>query len=863
MQKFLYLILGCCFTATLFAQPQLTPAQQETLYAGARATPVFKPVTKKNNRNSIVMDYNAEYTAPLTMKQVNWTGTTATCSAGTISSSATNAALKRLNYFRKLLNLKTLPFFVDSLNLKCQQAALVFKANAMLSHTPPSTWTCYNATAYNAASNSNIALNYTPDARFFIDQFFEDAGSSNTAVGHRRWLMNTQAKNYGFGAVIDSSKLCSNALWVLPLSLSWNAPLVNDTIPEYVAYPAGGYFPKKQIVSVYNQYPYRWSFSMWQANFDSTKVEMFNEQGVALNFVTNKPANGYAENTIVWEPTNIDISSIPDVVYKVKLSKVKVNGVNKNYEYDVVLIDNKIYKPEITTVAPSCGNTNGSASVKYTPGYKSIKWSTGGTTENIANLADGKYFVSITDKYGFEVKDSVEVKSKSLPLAITLTATDATCGKNNGSITASTNGTVQSYAWSNALNVQNIKDLAVGKFTLTVTSVDGCISTKDIEIKAKTVGVASVISKNTTCSKNDGTAEAILTGGAAAKAYLWSNAAKTQKITNLAGADYTVTITDENNCETIAKNTVIALTNPNLSITKTDATCGKNNASVTASSPDDVKLVWESGEKTPSLSNLKAGTYTVTATNNDGCFATKFTTINALPIVILKTISKNTSCDANDGTAEVSGVNTVLIKSLIWSNQATTNKITGLAGGNYMLTVTDENKCEVTDKVSIKGLESPKVNLGNDVTLKKGEVATFDAGPGAGYTYKWSNGATTQVIKTNLAATYSVTVTTPEGCSTVGEVKVKFSVNTDDNVLMSNILLTPNPAQDFITLKVDNIATTRAYIINVLGKVVLEDDAYYDANQERKIEISGLCKGTYFLIIQGKNFKQSKPFTKL
>ncbi len=852
-----YLYVFCIFfTHWTLAQPTLPANYQQ--FTEDRAAPFLQPILKKNNRSAIVDAYLAEYALPkLGVKQSNWSGNVANCHPGTVSQTAIGLSLQRLNYYRKLLLLKPIPQFIDSLNAKCQQGALVCRANTQLNHFPPMTWKCYSKAAAQACANSNLAINYASDPRFFIDQNIEDAGIGNEFVGHRRWVLFTQAKNFGYGAVIDSNAMCTNALWVLPLNLN----VVNDTVPEFVAMPPAGYCPKKLVTKIWaNNNDYRWSFSPSTGSVDSAKVEMFDYQGNKVTLKQNKVSNGYGDNTLVFEPSGIDVTSTADAYYKVKITKVKIGSAFKTFEYEVVLIDNKKHRPVFVANQPTCGIANGSLSASFEPGFTKLKWSNGATTPDITNLADGKYFVSVTDRYGFDIVDSIEIKSKSLPLAITLTTKDATCGKNNAEINITTNAA--KYIWNNGSTIQNLKDLTAGKYTVTVTSLDGCISTKEIDVVALPVGTAAVTTSNTTCSKDDGTAEATLKGGADADTYLWSNGEKTNKISALKGGDYAVSITDKNKCQITAQNKVIALKNPDLTIAKTDATCGKNNGSVTATSKDDVKFIWDNNEKTAVLSSLKPATYTVTVSNNDNCTATKFTTINALPIIILKTTAKNTSCNAKDGTAEITAANMVVIKSVLWSNNATTNKITQLAGGTFSVSVTDENQCVVTEKATVKGLVSPTVELGADVTLKKGEIATFDAGAGLGLTYLWSTNETTQTIKTNKLGTYSVTVTNADACSSSDQVSIKFLTSSPQQNNNHNIVLSPNPASEYIVLKVSDTQISSYRIINLLGKTLVKNDVFLEQDEVR-IDINCLSKGMYYMIIEGNNYKKALPFSKL
>ena len=76
-------------------------------------------------------------------------------------------------------------------------------------------------------------------------------------------------------------------------------------------------------------------------DFDNTEISMKDASGneVALTII-ERTDNGYADQTIVWEPSGIEIAASSDVVYTVKLGNVLVNGETKDYEYEVT-----IFKP--------------------------------------------------------------------------------------------------------------------------------------------------------------------------------------------------------------------------------------------------------------------------------------------------------------------------------------------------------------------------------------------------------------------------------------------------------------------------------------------------------------------------------------
>jgi len=88
------------------------------------------------------------------------------------------------------------------------------------------------------------------------------------------------------------------------------------------------------------------------------------------------------------------------------------------------------------------------------------------------------------------------------------------------------------------------------------------------------------------------------------------------------------------------------------------------------------------------------------------------------------------------------------------------NAGTYISGGNSVLTGCDSTR---TDVLTVN--PRPLVDLGPDLIRCAGESVMLDAGTGSGYTYLWNTGATTQTLVIFMTATYSVTVTTPPGCS--------------------------------------------------------------------------------------------------
>ena len=190
--------------------------------------------------------------------------------------------------------------------------------------------------------------------------------------------------------------------------------------------------------------------------------------------------------------------------------------------------------------------------------------------------------------------------------------------------------------------------------------------------------------------------------------YLWSTGATTQSITGLSAGTYSVTVKDENGCESSCE---VTITEPNAlscDIESTDVGCkGESTGSATVSAEGGVgsyTYSWSNGEDTATVTGLAAGTYTVTVEDENGAMTTCEVTI-AEPAEALScqaSVVQNVSVNGgSDGEATVTpsgGTGTV---TYLWSTGATTQSITGLSAGTYSVTVTDENGCESSCEVTI------------------------------------------------------------------------------------------------------------------------------------------------------------------
>src|SRR5207249_4115906 len=116
---------------------------------------------------------------------------------------------------------------------------------------------------------------------------------------------------------------------------------------------------------------------------------------------------------------------------------------------------------------------------------------------------------------------------------------------------------------------------------------------------------------------------------------------------------------------------------------------------------------WSNGATTQDLTGLGAGTYTVTLTDANGCTATT-TVILTEPGILGDNFSLSTyaggfnvTCVGNDGSIDLTVSGGATPYTYSWNNGATSEDLTNLSAGKYIVTITDVNGCSVIDSATL------------------------------------------------------------------------------------------------------------------------------------------------------------------
>ena len=364
-----------------------------------------------------------------------------------------------------------------------------------------------------------------------------------------------------------------------------------------------------------------------------------------------------------------------------------------------------------------------------TGNYTSIQWFGGsnigsgintgvtGLTNN-SLFADSAYYVVVTDDNNCTSELAMPLLASPGDIQISGTANDILCnGDGNGSISITVSGGNGSLTptWTTLIPGSGIvpgdedqTGLSGGTYKVVITDDNGCLDSASYVINEPLpITTTITVDNNTSCNGiADGGCTVVANGGTVALDYnyLWDDpsAQNTASATNLAAGSYTVTVTDDNGCNT----------SDNVTISEADqlyaipllvnhVSCnGLSDGSATSigvggTVAADYNYLWDdpTAQANATASSLAAGTYTITITDDNGCSADSTIDINQPnALTASHIIDAQVSCfGLSDGQATVSPSGGTNPYTYLWDDPTaqTTATATGLSAGTYTCTVTD------------------------------------------------------------------------------------------------------------------------------------------------------------------------------
>ncbi len=397
--------------------------------------------------------------------------------------------------------------------------------------------------------------------------------------------------------------------------------------------------------------------------------------GSVLISVTGGSTGNY---TYTWSTTNgsgivqgqRDQNSLTAGLYKLIVKDLN----NCETSVDITLTQPALLVNDLVPTHISCFPTsldNGSINLTTSGGIApySYLWSNGATTEDLFNLTEGNYWVTVTDRNGCIRTDTVRINLPQ-PLVYTKVLSDyngynISCyGYSNGQININPqSGTppfVFSWTGPNGFNAvtKDISGLTAGRYTLTITDVNLCSATEVFDLtEPGMLGINIDLSSSTAGGYNincygekTGYINIEPLNYVNTIDYLWSDGIFGKTRTDLPAGEYNVIIIDANKC---SANSTITLTEPD-SMTLTfeviqpfcpDKPDGEITSIVTGGVPgSDYLYKWSDNSTGRNLTNIPEGFYELEVTDLNGCSvynSVKVDPVNETCLIIPNAISPN------------------------------------------------------------------------------------------------------------------------------------------------------------------------------------------------------------------------------
>ncbi|PLW93215.1 MAG: hypothetical protein C0592_06765 [Marinilabiliales bacterium] len=422
----------------------------------------------------------------------------------------------------------------------------------------------------------------------------------------------------------------------------------------------------------------------------------------------------WANSDYLLSWTEEDQDSLQNYMYYVTVTDA--NGCTLNDSAEVTSPDElqlSFTHNDVTTNGGSNGSINTNISGGVTPYL--FSWSNGATTQNLTNIPAGWYILTVTDAHSCTIIDSVFIAEPANPLMVNLSATRVTCfGGSDGTVTAEAAGGTApyTYLWSNGNTTTFIDSLPAGFYSITVTDYYSNTTSDTIEVLQPDNFVFTDTIIDVSCyGLSNGEIDVTITGGTSPYYYEWLNsdyvlAALTEDISNMPADIYTLLLEDTMGCKATQTFTINQPDELELDLTVTDAYCydGSSGAisSTVAGGTPNYAYLWSTTDITADISNIPAGTYYLTVTDDHNCFKMDSAVVSQPDSIEIDYTTTPVSCtDQSDGTIIIypNGGNGNYLYT--WDNGETTAGLEGLIGGDYTVTVTDMMGCTGTETITV------------------------------------------------------------------------------------------------------------------------------------------------------------------
>ncbi|HOY38704.1 MAG TPA: two-component regulator propeller domain-containing protein [Bacteroidales bacterium] len=529
-----------------------------------------------------------------------------------------------------------------------------------------------------------------------------------------------------------------------PGSFIWNTGnnsqlLMENLVPDMYQVTVSDNIGCTKIIQNTIQQP-----NVLQVGITSTQVLCY---GNATGSITLSPTGGTPPYSIEWSDsyTGFSLTNLPAGMYAYTVTDI--NGCEASGNVTITQPAAALQLSG-TGEAVACYGDTGDITTSVTGGTLpyTYHWNDNFSGANRTNMPAGTYYLTVSDVNNCSTTGSWQITQPIAALEISdVDEVDVYCfGNSSGSIDVTIEGGTSPYEYSWTKNSvfystdEDLENLSIGVYQLVVTDDHGCADGVSVTISQSPPLQLDIDATPITCpGYANGVLYADVSGGSETySSFYWYNSQNQvvsvdQTFEDVAPGYYFLSVTDSYYCTITDEVTVTEGDGHDITLQITDATCygaasGSIHVVVDGGATTDVDYAWAAGVagNTATATNLEAGEYFVTITDNEGCETSANGIVNQPPMADLGAFPANGEfrfcsgdqllLDAGDG-----------FTSYLWSTGSQNQTIPVNNGGSYSVLVHNSTGCILGDTATVvvgevfqdEELNLASVNEQNKVTL--------------------------------------------------------------------------------------------------------------------------------------------------
>ena len=405
---------------------------------------------------------------------------------------------------------------------------------------------------------------------------------------------------------------------------------------------------------------------------------------------------------------------------------------------------------------------NDSVTLAPTGDFLTYSWSTGSMDSTITVSQGGMYSVTITGQNTCTNNISVEVNVNPLPNP-TLDGNTFYCFNDSTSLEV-LDSSITSFSWSNGSMSNTAVFSTPGMYSLEVIDSNNCQNTLTFDITEEAAIDLNVTGDTLLC---EGQIASFQSDGIF-QDYEWSNGDSTSTITTNQNGTYYLTVTNNLGCQATDSIDLVLQAPPDPILQDTFFLCEDGIDSLFAIQ-GLASYLWSNGDTTAFIEVDQPGTFSVLVSDDQGCIGTDTVEVTNL-VVDAPMISGDLSiCPGDTNQLVVEPIYT----GYTWSTGDTTSSIPITDAGFYQVSVTNTIGCQATSNIFVVSADSVLIEVIGENNFCQGDSATLSIiGNGNYITYEWSDGDMTDQNIVTETGTYSVTVTSIQGCTATDSAEI-------------------------------------------------------------------------------------------